>query len=475
MNQTTDSHIYNLGSTISLLREKSAEYPAATSRNYLKAISAFEAFTSLYPTEDAVFSPTMLADWYVAMVITGRTRKTALQYINSLSALCSALPSEENGLPTGFTYIKEKIRKLSDDMPDCSIDADNFARLLQLIRTADRLPDNLRLAAVIMVVLLINPTLTLSDISRFEKGSIDRIGSKIGELAEPYISPRRKYLFPLGQSEKTPKQVVDALESEILGLLRSRHIATFGSAESTLRSYWAYAAIMSGATPCDTVSTLGHTPSGLAALAVCPRNGSTAALPNVESLLLSNPRQWHAMRLRPGVRFASLTERLDTLPGASPELFYPCVEIARRIGKKLIYSNRPLITDIVFFRSRMTEIPALFRHIGDLAWCYRESNADGSPYATIPDASMLEFQTAIGLFTADMDLYPIGAIDLQPNDIVEVVGDMFMGRQGRVEGTVPGQPTIYRLIIWGDNGLEWRADVDSRLIKKIASPQLTVV
>lgn len=474
MNQASDFHTHNLDFTISLLREKTAGYPAATSRNYLKAISAFETFTAIYPTAAIDRSATMLADWYVAMIVAGRTRKTALQYINSLSALCSALPSAEESESTGFTYIKEKVRKLSDDMPDCSIDADNFARLLQLIRTADRLPDNLRLAAAIMIVLLLNPAMTLTDISRLEKNSLDTLGTTIGDIVSPYISARRKYIFPLGQSEKTPKQLLDSLNSSIIHLLQSRNIATFGSAEATLQSYWAYAAIMSGSTPCGVVNTLGHTPPGLAALAVCPRDASPLTLPTIEALLLSNPRQWHAMRLRPGVKFTTLTDRLATLSGASPELFYPCIEIARRIGKKLVYGNRPLITDIVFFRNRITEIPSLFRHIGDLAWCYRESSADGSPYATIPDSSMLEFQTAIGLFTADMDLYPIGSIDLQPNDIVEVVGDMFMGRQGRVEGTVPGQPTVYRLIIWGDNGLEWRADVDSRLIKKIASPQLTV-
>lgn len=468
-----DSHIFDLNHTLSLLREKAYGYPQATSRNYLKAIAAFEAFTATYTADISGFSEEMLADWFVGMVVTGHTRKTALQYINSLSAVCSAINFDGISI-VPFTSIKAKIKKLNTDLPDCLINPYSFSRLLQLIRTADRLPDNLRLTADIMILSLLNPSMSLTDIIRLEKEDIDSLSTASRDIVTPYISPRRKYLLPLGQSGKTPKQLRDSLDASILQLLRSRNIATFGDAKPTLDSYWAYAAIISGSTPCSTVSALGHIPPGLPALMVCPRSEYQRTMPAAEAILLSNPLQWHAMRLRPGVKFTTLTDRLSLLSTTAPELFYPCIEIARRIGKKLVYSNRPLIADIVFFRSRITDIPQLFRHIGDIAWCYRQSNAKGDTYASIPDASMLEFQTTIGLFTADMQLYPLGAIDLQPDDIVEVVGDMFAGRQGRVECSIPGAPTIYRLIIWGDNGLEWRADVDSRLIKKITSPQLTV-
>lgn len=475
MSQVADSHILDLNHTLSLLREKAHGYPPTTARNYLKAIAAFEAFTATYPTDFSGFSDEMLADWFVGMVITGHTRKTALQYINSLSAVCSAINSDGHSLePDEFTSIRGKIRRLDTDLPDCLIKHDSFSRLLQLIRTVDRLPDNLRLTADIMILSLLNPSMSLTDIIRLEKEDIDSLSTVSHDIVIPYISPRRKYLLPLGQSEKTPKQLRDSLDASILQLLHSRNIATFGQVKPTLDSYWAYAAITSGSTPCSTVSALGHIPPGLPALIVCPRSEYPRTMPTAEELLLSNPLQWHAMRLRPGVKFTTLTDRLSLMDTPVPELFYPCIEIARRIGKKLVYRNRPLIADIVFFRSRITDIPQLFRHIGDIAWCYRQSNAKGGTYASIPNASMLEFQTAIGLFTSDMHLYPLGTIDLQPDDIVEVVGDMFAGRQGRVESSLPGDPTIYRLIIWGDNGLEWRADVDSRLIKKITSPQLTV-
>lgn len=85
---------------------------------------------------------------------------------------------------------------------------------------------------------------------------------------------------------------------------------------------------------------------------------------------------------------------------------------------------------------------------------------------------MHAFQTAVGIFTPDTSIYPLGAMELQPDDVVEVVGDLFAGYRGRVEGAAgdsasaaEGSPaTVYRLIITGDNGLEWRVPVDRRLL-----------
>ena len=473
MTQTPDSQLNYIDNLIAGLRDKAISLPQSTATNYLKALTAFESFTAIYPHDISAVSREMLADWYVNMIISGHTRKTALHYINSLSALYSSLKGKDETSDDEFAWIKDKIKKLSPDMPDCRIDSVSFERLLQLIRTIERLQPDLKLTASLLTLALLNPSISLSEIAYLDKDTTDRLTDTSAEIANTYSTPRRKYIFPLSQSQVTNKQVLARLDSSLLSLMRSRNITVFTTAEATIQSYWAYATIAAGATPCEAVSALGHTPPGIPALTVCPRKNSSRPLPDIEPILLSNPLCWHAMRLRPGVRFESLTSRLHALPFTAPQLFYPSVEIARRIGKKLTYCNQPLIADIVFFRSRITDIPRIFRHIGDIAWCYRRPTDTGSPYATIPDSAMLEFQTAIGIFSPDMDLYPIGTIDLRPDDIVEVIGDMFMGHKGRIESIKT--PTVYRLILWGNNGLEWRADIDSRLLRKVTSlPHPTV-
>ena len=82
-----------------------------------------------------------------------------------------------------------------------------------------------------------------------------------------------------------------------------------------------------------------------------------------------------------------------------PELFYPCREIAKRIGRKIVFSSEPFISQVVFFRMRYHDISDLFSAIGDLAWCYRCGSGSDSAYSAISESSFSAFLQAIGRFT----------------------------------------------------------------------------
>ncbi len=105
----------------------------------------------------------------------------------------------------------------------------------------------------------------------------------------------------------------------------------------------------------------------------------------------------------------------------------------------------------------------MFHKIGDLAWCYR----NGDTYASIPQAAMETFQKAIGKFTPDYEIGPVGSIALRPGDRIVVVGGAFTGKEGEIIGqSLNENGVIYRIMLWGDNNnIEWRAN-DSRLIEK---------
>ena len=171
------------------------------------------------------------------------------------------------------------------------------------------------------------------------------------------------------------------------------------------------------------------------------------------------------MRLRPGIKFNRLTERLSEIDEQyfKPELFYPCNEIAKRIKKKIVYEEKPILPDIVFFKSRVTDIQPLFNKIWDLAWCY----TDGGTYASIPKKAMENFQRAIGMFTPDYEVGPVGTIPLRKGDKIVVVGGAMAGRQGEIiDETWDEQNVIYRIMLWGDyQNIEWRVN-DPRLIAK---------
>ncbi|MDE7141702.1 MAG: hypothetical protein K2O33_02255 [Muribaculaceae bacterium] len=340
-------------------------------------------------------------------------------------------------------------------------------RLLNVTRLADRQTGELSVATDLLLFSLLNRGMDLSDVARLKRSDLDAFGLESRRVAARHTEPRRKYVFPLGQSVKTDKQLDDYVGRLVSRLLVYRNIELPGTASDAARCYWAYAAMRFGASGGMVVGTLGRRPAGMPVLGLCEHGGEIPAehqdalAQAVAALFVDNPNNWYAMRLRPGVKFSSLERRFDELGDLvmRPELFYPCDEIARRVRKRLVYEQKPVLPDIVFFKSRVTDILPMFAKIGDIAWCYKH---DGS-YAAIPKGAMERFQRTIGKFTPDYEVGPAGAIELRKGDRVVVVGGPFAGQEGEILDE-PG--IIYRIRLFGDaNDIEWRVN-DPRLITK---------
>lgn len=180
--------------------------------------------------------------------------------------------------------------------------------------------------------------------------------------------------------------------------------------------------------------------------------------------------QWFAMRLRPKVKFEDLIDRFARLDKevGMPEIFYPSEEIAKRVGRKVVWKGKPIIRDIVFFKKRKSEIYPLFCKIFDLAWCYRTPGSVPGNYASIPAKAMEDFKKAIGILIPQFDLTPSGEMDLKPGDEI-----IFINSENREEhARILKKPSfdelgnkIYRVTLLNSNG-RWDIGVDARLIKK---------
>ena len=201
----------------------------------------------------------------------------------------------------------------------------------------------------------------------------------------------------------------------------------------------------------ETLVALGHKPVGLPALIPCGPSDADdfrieALRYDIGRIFADNPFKWYAMRFRPGVRYADIKSRFEAIKDeiTIPEVFFPCEEIAHKIGRKLVYENKPVIPGVLFFRGRVTDISPLFYRIGDLAWCYRDRSSATRAYATVPESDMRAFQLAIGVFTPETEIYPIGCAPIYPSDIVKVIGGRLIGKTGVVDSIIEG-PTHARL------------------------------
>lgn len=417
-------------------------------------------------------SEALVEDWCFYLFNAGMTSKTVAHYIDILSALYSAAVSEGLLESTDvFRIVKARIKSGARIRPLKMLCEDEYVRLHNLACISHRLPKDLAMYIDIFVISILSGCRSLTEIAAFKKDDIKYQSLQVASILERYCETSRKYVFPLSQSVRTPRQLERELESRIVSVLDSRGIRMFGSIMDTVRCYWAYAAMKCGLSPSGIYAFLGKYPQALPArkMKSCP-DGSIAdreaVVKSVADTFLANPLNWHAMKLRPRVSIEDVEKRLKHLGKDfhTPELFYPSHEIARRIGKKTRFIEEPIIPDIVFFKSRVTDIYPLFLKIGDLAWCYRSGGGTGT-YAAISREAMECFQRTIGHFTSDYEVGAIGTIQPKPGDKIKVLDGLFAGSEGellKVEETCE-VGVIYRLRLIDGQGVEWKIGIDSRL------------
>lgn len=84
---------------------------------------------------------------------------------------------------------------------------------------------------------------------------------------------------------------------------------------------------------------------------------------------------------------------------------------------------------------------------------------------------MQRFQSAIGHFTADTELYPLGTLIPKPGEKVILIHTDYEGRQAEVEEIVESREdtAIIRVKLTTDFGYEWRINIDARQTERKVS------
>ncbi len=479
MSQKSDTLIDNVSTISDFLHIYPSRLSLATVTSYTKAIRSFIAFAGNELHEENIITDILIGDWVIDMVLSGLTPKTASYYLDCLCSVYNTAVENGLALPSpSFQIIKSRLKSvLSTDKTEARpLSAFNFDALTSMIRNADRQNGELGLFTDIAILSILNPSLSIDEITRLKKRNLDTLSPESKTIAERHVNTRRSYLFTLEQNEKTPKQIATRCNEKITALLKYRGLPVSSDAQDSLRSLWLLTALKSGVRASAAVAVIGEAPTGLPILSIVSKISINEVsrkdiLNTVAKTLVENPRQWHVMRLRHGTKYESLKKRLELLDKdiKTPDTFYPCEEIARKIGKKMIYKDKPLIPGIVFIRTRATDICPIMRTAGDIAWCMRDPSHADRRYAVVTQRSMETFQQVIGQFTPDYKLYPLGTLLLKPQDRVIIIGGDYSGTEAIVEKS-PKDTTgdiIYQIRFIDDTGFEWHIPKDQRLLKKI--------
>lgn len=238
---------------------------------------------------------------------------------------------------------------------------------------------------------------------------------------------------------------------------------------------WAMKALKAGIPAEKVRGVLKDQNSGMQVLELCDRADVSESekeeiLKIVEKSLQGEESQWFAMRLRPKVNFDLLMNRFGKIQNETriPELFYPSEEIARMVGRKIVWKGKPVIRDVVFFKTKKSEIYHLFTKIYDLAWCYRNPGGGFGNYAVIPSKAMDDFKNALGILSPDFEVLPAGEMKLKRGDEVIIVNGEYAQERAKILKESPESNDgnkIFRVTLLNSNG-HWDIGIDARLLKK---------
>ena len=481
---------------------------AAAARQALDTLISFAGGTDL--AFEAITAP-LLADWASWLIFQGYSLKTITYYLKHLSALYSrAVDAGLASSTDAFSVIRKRIADNATLLEKPAVHQNPFARLRQLLQRDYRRQSSRLLARDILLYAIAHGGMTLSQIAAQPKATADSAAESVAvfpsplltEIHQRYCQPRRKYLFPLNQSAKTPAQLRRLLHLMLSDILSLGDLPILDADPELIATHlWSLLAMQRGLTasaiaealPTEVAARLPLTI--LAAPDITERSERAEAIDisaEMLDLLTENPLNWYAMQLRPRVSADMLTRRLADRGITLPQTFSPQEEIVRRSGHRLLTRTRPYISGVIFFRAQPTQLTALFAQIGDLAWCYRQNRDLRSPYAVIPPAEIMRFQTAIATFPPDPRLTEAGATPLRKGDRVVIIGGIMAGRQAifdtcikrpAAEATAPLSPstapeapeapgrTIYRVHLLGDHPFEWAVDADPRLIRPLSEAE----
>lgn len=483
MTETSENKQYDNSDAIAFfMMEAKGKNRPATADSYRKAVSSLRSQISDRKLHFNDFTEKFLSEWLTALFQNGYSHNVACYYFKIIAALYNKAVSQDIAPPTdSFRHLAARLESLSQyDFSAKQRDAD-YTRLIALAR-ASRPPDGTAAiyADIFLASILSGAQISPVDIARLKKADISGLPAAMRPIASKHAAPQRRYVFNLNQPHKTKRQLTNEIDAAMTHLMR--HYGFHGTPAELPANLWAYAALKCGYTPSAIIGCLGMRPVANPIFALCESQqlsseDADTIRTGVARIIMTDPHEWFVMRLRPSVRFKMLQERLDTLKNETPlpQLFYPSEEIAIRIGRKLTHRNRPLLPDIVFFRCRRSQVRPLFRRIGDIAWCYVSGRTNTGAYAAVSDSEMQRFQQAIGQFTPEYELYPAGTLIPAEGESVVIIGGLFTGRQGEIEKIISGenQSVIYRIVFPDNQGIEWRVNVDRRLVRKADAPPLS--
>lgn len=449
--------------------------------NMTRAVDSLSRFVGGADLTFGSFDAAFLGEWVAHQFFEGYYANTVAYNISKIAALYNKAVSEDMASPNeAFASVLQKVSKAQSRF-DGIEHSETTRRIRELYRKDYPADGNLQLARDIVLFGIFNGGMTLSQIATYRKDEYTGDNIHLRNIVEKYSRPRNKYLFPLGQGTSTPRRVMQKVEALVGALLRTVGIRHTKLPESILVDMWCDIAMDCGFSSSEIAGCIaGQKITNALTFCVTPSPVSDERRSEIRAqvveALTDNPVRWYAMHLRRHTEFKTLTDRLSEKDIVLDEIYYPMEEIFRKVGRKKVFESRPVISWLIFYRARITQLGKMFHEIGDLAWGYRYLRDVRSPYAVISDREVRDYQRAIGTLNPSTQILADDEVEFNKGDYLMLLGGPMNGRHGvfiaeKKEKGDPSGRVVFRISLAGGNNANWEVNWDPRLVKKITEEQ----
>ncbi|MDE5687609.1 MAG: hypothetical protein K2I18_03165 [Paramuribaculum sp.] len=437
---------------------------------------ALASFENSVKNASLSFDLTALKSWISDMLRIGRTYSTQKRYLGKIHALYCALNGKASDTEKMFaiaTSLLSKEEKVK--LPD-------FSENIRLIRQAARKPAyknaSFLLYLRIFLYSLYNAGEDIRNIVSLTRNSLPEMCAQAQKIVDESVLPQRKYVFALEQGRKSDNVIVRETLRKIGAVLTSIGIKLNKPFdENTIAEIWIEVARMAGIEDNVIAAVAGQNtelPAYLRMIepAVLTPEQRYDTLCAVADYIHDTTEKWYVMNLRNN-KPADIEERLAAAEGCPVKklhTFYPCEKIVVKDGKKKRIESRPVIREILFFKTRPEYVKPIFRAIGDLAWCFRANPSDpDSPYSVVNSRQMELFQICICQFSDDMEISVVSAPEIMSGQKVRITGGIMEGYEGIVidSSTDGNNMRTFGLQLANNSTLTWKVDIDERFIELI--------
>lgn len=442
------------------------------------AIASFARSMKSSASEE--LSDAALSAWSAEMIMSGLKGSTRRKYLKTLSNLYASWQPGSEGL-NPFEELKKQDYPGAEERVAAAV---ANLEAVKHILTLDRRSANLE-TANIFLFLLFDPRCTIGELINLTHFTTLPAVAQIDEIAvNMRVSRRYKYIFPLEQGKKRDAQISRELTLRLASFLEGIGMKFPGGfSRGSITAMWIAAAFRCGVTLRMIRAVLPVLPEGFeflqaVAAAELSDEEKVRTMQRVADSIHDRTPRWFVMKLRAGYTADDVCEAVSTDAEGWAEgiSFYNPTFTAITVDKQghKRRTEKQYLPGILFFRLRRDRIGRLFSHIGDMAWCFKNTASPESPYCSIALSEMKTFQKHIGSFTPDVRMELISRETALPVDSqVRINGGNFAGRIGTITSVKNTDNTrTYTLALSDRDFARWTVtDIDDLYLEPLTMTQ----